>query len=63
MFSQTYAAAVVVVLSQVLPLFGINVGSEALTTTIATILTVVGGLWVIVRRLQNGDIDAFGRRK
>ncbi len=61
--SQTYAAAIVVLLSQVLPLLGINVGTEALTTTLATVITVVAGLWVIVRRLQNGDIDAFGRRK
>lgn len=62
MYSQTYIAAAVVILSQVLPLLGINVGSEALTTTLTTILAVVAGVWVMVRRYSNGDITALGRR-
>lgn len=63
--SQTYIAAVVVVLAQVLPLFGINVGSEQLTTTIVTILTIGAGIWVMIRRLldKNKPIDYLGRRK
>ena len=62
MYSQTYIAAVVVILSQVLPLLGINVGSEALTTTLTTIAAIVAGVWVMVRRYSNGDINSLGRR-
>jgi len=63
MFSQTYAAAVIAILSQVLPLLGINIGSEALTTTLTTIITIAAGLWIMVRRFVKGDISAFGSRK
>jgi uncharacterized membrane protein len=61
--SQTYAAAVVVVLAQLLPLLGIEVSTEALTTTLSTIITIVAGVVIMYRRLTKGDISAFGVRK
>ena len=63
MFSTTYFAAAVTILSQVLPLLGINVGSDALTTTIQTIVAIVAGLWVIKERIARGDVKWFGARK
>lgn len=62
MFSQTYIAALVGLLVQVLPLLGITVGSDALTTTMQTIVAIVTGLWIIFRRYSKGDISAFGTR-
>jgi hypothetical protein len=61
--SPTYLAGIVVVLSQVLPLIGINVGSEALTTMLATAFTIGAGLVVMYRRLMKGDVSIFGAHK
>lgn len=61
MISHTYWAAIVVILSQVLPLFGVNVSVEALNTTVSTLVAIGAGLWVIKRRWDEG-VDALGRR-
>lgn len=61
--SQTYASGLIVLLVQLLPLIGVNVGSAELTTTIQTIVTVAGAVWVLVRRFQVGDIAISGARK
>lgn len=61
--SQTYISVVVMLLAQLLPRFGIVIGSDELTTTITTIITLGSGLWVLVRRYQVGDITAAGIRK
>jgi len=61
--SHIQTSAIVAVLANVLPLLGVQVGSEALTTTITTIVTVAAGLWIMVRRFQKGDIGLFGSRK
>lgn len=61
--SQTYLAVFISLLVQVLPLAGITIGSDQLTQTIQTLVTVASGLWVLVRRYQNGDINVFGGLK
>lgn len=61
--SQTYLAVIVMVLSSLLPKIGVEVGSEALTTTLSVILTVGAALWAMIRRYQAGDITALGARK
>ena len=61
--SRTYIAAIIGILSQVLPMLGIEVGSAELTTTLSTIITVLAGLWVMVRRFKAGDITPLGVRK
>lgn len=63
MFSPTYISALVAVLAQLLPMIGIEVGSEQLTTTISTILTVAAGLVIMWRRLTKGDISLFGTHR
>ena len=62
MYSPTYLSAVIVVLSQILPLVGINVGSEALTTTISTIVAIVAGIVIAFRKYSEGNINAMGKR-
>jgi len=62
-YSQTYIAVIVNVLSFLLPHFGITIGSEELTTTIQTIIILVSGLWILIRRKKVGDVSALGFRK
>lgn len=61
--SQTYITAAVVVITNVLAWFGIEVGSESLTTTIVTLVNVVGSLYIMWRRYQTGDITPLGAKK
>jgi len=61
--SQIYVSAVVAILAQVLPHFGVFLGGEELTALVSNIITVGAALWVIVRRYQQGDITALGARK
>ena len=63
MLSTTYISTIIMVLAQVLPLLGINVGSEELTTTAQTIVTVVAGLWILRERYGRGDISILGKRR
>lgn len=62
MLAPSYVSAIILVLSQVLPFFGINVGSEALTTTIQTILAIGIGLFVMFRQLRTGRATVAGTR-
>ena len=63
MFSQTYAGIIVGLLAALLPKIGIEVGSEALTTTISTILSIGGALWALRARHSKGDVSVLGVRK
>lgn len=63
MISQTYIGIIVSVLASLLPKLGIEVGSEALTTTISTVLTLLGGLWALKARYSKGDVSLIGVRK
>ena len=58
--SSTYIATFVSILSVVLPLLGVHVGGEALTTTLQTLFIVVSGLWVLKERFKKGGVNIFG---
>lgn len=68
--STQYIAILVNLLVMLLPLVGITVESQALETTIQTIVAVVSGLWVMYQRTTleksiggRGDVTIFGVRK
>lgn len=61
--SQTYIAIVVMVLSQLLPKWGIVLESEALTTTVSTVALLLGAVWALYRRYRAGGISTLGLRK
>lgn len=62
--SQIYISAVIVILSQVLPLIpGVSLGNDQITNLAQALVAIVAGLWVLVRRVQQGDIKASGVRK
>ena len=62
-FSTTIAAVIVNMLATFLPLMGINIGSEALTTTVATLVTLATGIWIWKERVVKGDVSGLGLRK
>ena len=61
--STTIVSMIIVILGTLLPKFGIEVGSEALTTTVSTILVVGAAIWAWIRRVNQGDVTPLGKRK
>lgn len=61
--SQIVLSSIVLILSQVLPMLGVAVGSEQLTNAIQTIIAIVAGLYIWYRRVSHGDVTAAGVRK
>lgn len=61
--SQTIISVFVILASQILPHLGVQIGSDALTTTITTIASIVAAAYIWFRRHQQGDVGAFGGRK
>lgn len=62
-YSTEIRAIIVMILSQVLPLIGVEFNSEAINTTIQVIVGVGAGLWIWYRKASKGQIDALGFRK
>lgn len=60
--SQTVLAVFISLLAEMLPRIGVNLGNDALTTTVQTLLVVGAAIWIWIRRVQSGDVNAFGKR-
>lgn len=60
--STTITAVIIQLLVVLLPLVGIDVGTEALTTTVQTIVLLGSGLWIWKERLSRGDVSVLGAR-
>ena len=58
----TFLAGLVSLLATVLPLFGIHVGSEQLTTTLQTLIVIGSGLVVLFRQVTTGRATVVGAR-
>ena len=68
--SGTIISVIVILASQLLPMIGVEIGSEQLTNVISTITTIISGLVIWYKRttLQHapgnfGDVTAVGARK
>jgi hypothetical protein len=61
--SHIYLGAIVNLLAVVLPALGVQVGSEALTITLQTLVLIGSALWILIRRVATGDITILGARK
>ena len=59
-YSTTYLAVIVNILSVLLPKVGITVGTEELTTTIQTLVTLFTGMWILIQRYKRGDVTVAG---
>ena len=60
--SSTITVIMVQLLTQFLPMIGVNIVSADLTTTIQTLTVVLGGVWIWYQRVQKGDVNVFGQR-
>jgi len=58
--SITVASLIVMALSQVLPLIGITVDSEALKVTIQTLVSIVGGVLIYLEHRSSGNRTILG---
>lgn len=61
--SQTITMVMVQLLTIGLPLIGVRLGSDALTSFVQTLIVVISGLWIWVRRYQQGDVNVLGARQ
>lgn len=59
MLSHEYTGAIVILLVQVLNLFGVEIANEEVTT----IVTGIVALYVAIRRYSKGDISIGGVRQ
>lgn len=62
-FSSQYLSAIVIILVSVLPKFGVQVGSDELTSWLQAALTVAGGIIIMIKRFKQGGISVLGVRK
>lgn len=63
MFSPTYVSVLVALLSQILPMLGVEIGNDNHTNAITTILTIVAALVILVRRYWKGDVTVVGAHR
>lgn len=46
-----------------LPLVGVQIGTDALTNAVQVVVAVGTGLWIYFRRVQQGDVTLAGVSK
>lgn len=61
--SQTIVSVFILLASQVLPLIGVTIGNDQLTSAVSTIVAIGTGLWIWYRRVKAGDVSVSGARK
>lgn len=61
--SQIISAVVIQFLTIGLPLIGVTLGSDQLTSFAQTLIMIGTGVWIWVRRVQMRDVTAAGVRK
>jgi len=62
MTSHTWATAVVMILANVLPLFGVQINSEELTQFVVTAINIVGPIYIWLRGWYTGHFTLGGTR-
>lgn len=62
-YSITFVGIIIIVLSQILQRLNITVATEALSTTIETLLLLGGALLALWGRWRKGDVNIFGFKK
>lgn len=60
--SQTYLAVIVNLVVMFAPKLGVTVASEEVTAVAQALVTVVTGVWIVVRRYQAGGVNVAGFR-
>ena len=61
--STTITAVAVNLLATLLPLIGVQVGSDDLTKASQVIIAIITGVWIWYRRVKVGDVNVLGARR
>jgi len=61
--SQTYISAIVILLSAVFQLLKVQIAPGDLNTFVLVGIQLIGGIIVLIRRYQKGDISPLGMIK
>ena len=61
--SQTYISAVVIILSAILQLLKVQIAPADLNTFVLVGSQIILGVYIIIRKMQKGEINAFGQIK
>jgi hypothetical protein len=61
--SQTIAMVMTQLLAIILPMVGVTIGNDEITSLVQTLLVIIAGIWIWVRRVQQGDVTTLGSRK
>lgn len=61
--STIIVATLVNLLTLVLPLVGIEYGSEQLTSFVQTLVGIATGIYIYIARVRQGDVTKLGFRK
>lgn len=63
MYSTTYSATLVLLITAMANVFGLEVMPEQLQVTVETLLIIGSSAWILIERFRKGGITAFGVRK
>lgn len=61
--SSTYTATIILLITAIANIFGIEVVEEQLQTTIEVLVALGSALWILIERYKKGGIHALGFRK
>ena len=61
--SQTYIAAVVILVVNIVPLFGFEITADKAFQITQALFTVAAGAFILYRRIKKGDITITGFAK
>lgn len=56
-------ASIATLLVTFLPMFGIELGAEAITTTVQSVVVIGSAIWVWYRTVSKEDVSPLGMRK
>lgn len=58
--SKEYIGAVVILLAELLPIFGVVISTDKLTSIIQSVIILIAGGVVMISRYSKGDINIAG---
>lgn len=61
--STTITALAINLLATILPMLGIQIGTDQLTTTVSTLAAIGTALFLWYKRVTRGDVNIAGMRK
>ncbi len=61
--SKTYISAIVLLLAELLPFFGLTFTSEKLTDIVQSVIILISGAIILIGRYKKGDITLAGVKK